>query len=96
MNPLPARMADRWQTRAEPGPGEAQFYWQILMRDQPQVRALAAVARERLTRFSGLHFTPEQWLPECLITIDTIHLIAQHGAERAWNWQPVAAIPIGS
>jgi 2'-5' RNA ligase superfamily len=207
MNPLPARMADRWQTRAEPGPGEAQLYWQILMRDQPQAGALAAVARERLTRFSGLHFTPEQWLhlsvlriglmteispgeigamvdqarhllkpippvtftlgrvlyhpeaitlgvrpgdaldgvslairkatastldvpadvttaprvphvtvaystrdqaagpiiaalgrelPECLVTIDTIHLIAQHGAERAWNWQPVAAIPIGS
>jgi len=177
------------------------------MRDQPQVRALAAVARQRLTGFSGLHFTPEQWLhlsvlrvglstdispgdidamvvqaghllkstppvtftlgqvlyhpeaislgvtpgdaldavslairqatastlalpadvttspwtphvsvaystqdqaaepiiaalgrelPMCPVTIDTIHLIAQHGAERAWNWQPVAAISIGS
>ena len=60
MSPLPARMADRWQARAEPGPGQAQLYWHVLMRDQPQVRALAAVARGRLNGFSGLHFTPEQ------------------------------------
>jgi 2'-5' RNA ligase len=207
MSPLPTRMADRWQARAEPGPDEAQLYWHILMRDQPQVRALAATARHRLTGFSGLHFTPEEWLhlsvlrvglsneisaddidamvgqanhllksippvtftlgqvlyhpeaitlgirpqdaldavsaairqatastqalstdgttslwtphvtvaystqdqaaepiitalgrelPVCPVTIDTIHLVAQHGAERAWNWRPVATISIGS
>jgi 2'-5' RNA ligase len=207
VSPLPARMADRWQARAEPGPGEAQLYWHILMRDQPQIRALAAVARQRLAGFTGLHFTPEQCLhvsvlrvgltteiahdqidamvgqardllrlippvtftvgkvlyhpeaialgvgpadaldatalavrkaaastlalsadvttslraphvtvaystqdqaadpiiaslgrelPECPVTIDTIYLIAQHGAERAWNWQPIATIAIGS
>ncbi len=206
MSPLPARMADRWQARAEPGPGQAQLYWHVLMRDQPQVRALAAVARGRLGGFSGLHFTPEQWLhlsvlrvglatdfahgeieamvgearpllqrippvtftlgqvlyypeaitlgarpgdaldavavtvrqaaastsvrpadvtaplriphvtvaystqdqpadpiiaalgrelPECPVTIDAIHLIAQHGAERAWNWQSLARIALG-
>jgi 2'-5' RNA ligase len=206
MSLLPVRMADRWQDRADPGPGEAQLYWHILMRDQPQVRALAAVARQRLSGFTGLHFTPEQWLhmsvlrvgltaelahteidamvtqarrslqqmspvtvtlgqvlyhpeaialgvrsddhlddvaqavrkaatstiglsadvtaslwiphvtvaystqdqpagpiiaalgrelPECPVTIDTIHLVAQHGAERAWNWQPITAITIG-
>jgi 2'-5' RNA ligase len=200
-------MADRWLDRAEPGPGEAQLYWHILMRDQPQVCALAAVARQRLTGFTGLHFTPERWLhlsvlrvglatdldsgeidamvtkarhllpqvspvtvtlgqvlyhpeaitlgvrpggvldhvaqtvreaatsttglstdvsgslwiphvtvaystedqsaepiiaalgrelPECPVTIDRIHLVAQHGAERAWNWQPITAITIGS
>jgi 2'-5' RNA ligase len=177
------------------------------MQDQPQVRALAAVARQRLNGFSGLHFTPEQYLhlsilrvglsteispsdidamvgqasrllksrppvtftlgqvlyhpeaislgirpedalnavslairqatastlalptdvttsswiphvtvaystqdqaaepiiaalgrelPMCPVTIDTIHLIAQHAAERAWNWQSVATISIGS
>lgn len=199
-------MADRWQARAEPGPGQAQLYWHVLMRDQPQVRALAAVARGRLSGFGGLHFTPEQWLhlsilrvglatdvargeieamvsqarpllqrippvtftlgqvlyhpeaitlgvrpgdaldavavavrkaatstltrpadvttplwiphvtvaystedqpadpiiaalgrelPECPVTIDTIYLIAQHGAERDWNWQPLARIAIG-
>jgi 2'-5' RNA ligase len=176
------------------------------MRDQPQVRALAAVARGRLSAVSGLHFTPEQWLhltvlrvglttdfapgeieamvgqarqplqrvppvtftlgqvlyhpeaislgarpgdaldavagavrqaaastparpadvttplwiphvtvaystqdqpadpiiaalgrelPECPVTIDAIHLIAQHGPERAWNWQSLARIALG-
>jgi 2'-5' RNA ligase len=34
-------------------------------------------------------------LPECPVTIDTIHLIAQHGAERDWTWQPLATIPVG-
>jgi 2'-5' RNA ligase len=205
MSPLPARMADRWHARAEPGPGQAQLYWHVLMRDQPQVRALAAVARGRLSGFGGLHFTPEQWLhlrilrlglatdvargeieamvsqarpllqrippvtftlgqvlyhpeaitlgarpgdaldavavavrqaaastpdwpadvatpwiphvtvaystqdqpadpiiaalgrelPECPVTIDAIHLIAQHGPERAWNWQSLARIALG-
>jgi 2'-5' RNA ligase len=206
MSPLPVRMADRWQDRAEPGSGEAQLYWHILMRDQPQVCALAAVARQRLSGFTGLHFTPEQWLhmsvlrvgltselasgeidamvtqarhllqqippvtvtlgqvlyhpeaiilgaqlgdaldrvaqvvrdaatsttglptdvrarlwiphvtvaystqdqsadpiiaalghelPECPVTIDRIHLVAQHGAERAWNWQPITTVTIG-
>jgi 2'-5' RNA ligase len=199
-------MADRWQARDEPGPEQAQLCWHVLMRDQPQVRALAAVARGRLSSFSGLHFTPEQWLhlsvlrvglttdfahgeieamvgqarpllqrvppvtftlgqvlyhpeaitlgarpgdaldavaeavrqaaastparpadvttppwiphvtlaystqdqpagpiiaalgrelPECPVTIDAIHLIAQHGPERAWNWQSLARIALG-
>jgi 2'-5' RNA ligase len=207
MSPLPVRMADRWQGRPEPGPGEAQLYWHILMRDQPQVRALAAVARQRLAGCDGLHFTPEPWLhlsllrvgltsdlpparvddmvgqarhllapvppatctighvryhpeaitlgvspghaldaiaaairqaaaslpgpppdvtastwtphvtvaystldqpaaplisalgrelPGCPVTIDTVHLIAQHGAERSWTWQPLAAITLSS
>jgi 2'-5' RNA ligase len=206
MSPLPTRMTDRWRARSEPGPGEAQLYWHILMSDQPQVRALAAVAQRRLDGFPGLHFTPEQrlhlsiqrvglttqvpgeaiavmvdqarrllqevppitftlgqvlyhpeaivlgvrpdgvldplarsvgqatgaalalptavpepiWvphvtvaystedqeaapiiaalghqLPECPVTIDRIHLIAQHGAERSWNWQSVATISAG-
>jgi 2'-5' RNA ligase len=200
-------MTDRWHGRAEPGPGEAQLYWHILMRDQPQVRALAAVARRRLAGCDGLHFTPEPWLhlsllrvgltsrlppagvdamvsqarhllasvppaactlgqvlyhpegialglrpgdaldaiaaairqaaasvpgrppdeaaapwaphvtvaystrdqpaapligalgrelPDCPVTIDTVHLIAQHGAERSWTWQPLAAITLSS
>ena len=206
MSPLPTGMADRWRNRAEPGPGEAQLYWHILMQDQPQVRALAAVARQRLNGFGGLHFTPEQrlhlslfrvgltadislsdidamvgsarhqlklippvtfalgrvlyhpeaislgvtppdalealslgirkvvastlvvpkevtnspWtphvtiaystqdqaadpiiaalgreLPECPVTIDTVHLVAQRGAERAWNWQSLATVSVG-
>jgi hypothetical protein len=62
MSPLPARMADRWHARPEPRPGQAQLYWHMLMRDQPQVCALAALARQRLDGFPGLHFAPGQWL----------------------------------
>jgi 2'-5' RNA ligase len=62
VNLLPDRMADRWKSRPEPGPGQAQVYWHILMRDQPQVCALAALARHRLADFAGLHFTPEERL----------------------------------
>jgi 2'-5' RNA ligase len=62
MSPLPTRMTDRWHARPEPGSGQAQLYWHILMHDQPQVCALAALARQRLDGFPGLHFTPEQWL----------------------------------
>lgn len=117
MSPLPDRMIDRWRTRPDPAPDEAQLYWHILMRDQPQVCALAAIARQRLAAFSGLHFTPEHpWrphitlvysteeqpaapiitalgrdLPCSSITVDTIHLIAQHGSERSWNWQTTAS-----
>jgi 2'-5' RNA ligase len=195
-------MTDRWQDRPEPGPGTAQYWWHILMQDQPQVRALGAVARQRLSGISGLHVTPEQWLhlsilrvglstdlpaahldtmvsqarqllarvlpvtcsvgqvlyhpeaialgvrpdgaldaveqairqaaprsaalstgvwiphitlaystrdqpagpiiaalgrelPECPVTIDRVHLIAQHGPERDWAWQPVATASLG-
>jgi hypothetical protein len=44
MSPLPALMADRWRARPEPRPGQAQLYWHMLMCDQPQVGALAALA----------------------------------------------------
>jgi 2'-5' RNA ligase len=55
-------MADRWQGRAEPSPGQGMLYWHILLGDSPQVKALASIAQERLARFSGLHFTPKRWL----------------------------------
>jgi 2'-5' RNA ligase len=55
-------MKNRWASRPEPGPGQAQLYWHVLMRDQPQVCALAAVARQRLAGFAGLHAVPERWL----------------------------------
>jgi 2'-5' RNA ligase len=55
-------MANRWECRAEPNPGQGKLHWHILFRDHPQVLALASMAQERLTHFSGLHFTPRQWL----------------------------------
>ena len=55
-------MADRWQSRAEPRADQGKLYWHVLLRDQPRLRALASLAQERLARFSGLHFTPIEWL----------------------------------
>lgn len=58
----PPGMTDRWRSRPQPGPDEAQLWWHILMGEQPQLRAVAAVAGRRLAAFPGLHVTPEQRL----------------------------------
>lgn len=55
-------MANRWEYRTEPGPGQRMLYWHILLGDQLQVKALASIGRERLAHFDGLHFTPLRWL----------------------------------
>ena len=34
-------------------------------------------------------------LPECKITVSSVSLIAQQGAERLWDWHPVAEIQLG-
>jgi 2'-5' RNA ligase len=199
-------MTDRWAARPEPGPDQAQLCWHVLMGAQPQIRAVAAVARRRLESFPGLHVTPESYLhlrvlpvglagdlapssvdamvglvrrelqrmppvtvcfgrvlyhpetvslgmqpgdaldsmsaviraatdsalgrpgeaagqpwvphvtiaysardqpaapiiaalgrelPECEITIDRVTLVAQHGPEREWRWQPLASASLG-
>jgi 2'-5' RNA ligase len=69
VSPLPREMADRWQSRPEPGPGQAQLYWHILMKDQPEVQALVSIARQRLAGFPGLHFTPPQWLHSTVLRV---------------------------
>jgi 2'-5' RNA ligase len=58
MTTLPAQMTDCWHNRAEPGPGEGDLYWHMLMNDHPQVIDLARDAQQRLARFPGLHMTP--------------------------------------
>jgi 2'-5' RNA ligase len=58
MTTLPAQMIDRWHNRAEPGPGEGDVYWHMLMKDYPQVVDLARDAQQRLAPFPGLHMTP--------------------------------------
>lgn len=55
-------MVNRWENRTEPRPGSGILYWHILLGDQPQVQALTSKARNKLTKFTGLHFTPERWL----------------------------------
>ena len=74
-------MKNRWESRPEPGPGQAQLYWHVLMRDQPQVCALAAVARQRLAPFAGLHLTPERWLHLSVLRVGLAGEIPQAGLE---------------
>jgi 2'-5' RNA ligase len=62
MSTLPEALIDRWENRAEPGPGEGMVYWHMLMRDHPQVAAMAQKAQAQLAQFNGLHMTPLKWL----------------------------------
>ncbi|MFC9976843.1 2'-5' RNA ligase family protein [Spirillospora sp. NPDC127200] len=62
MSPLPRQMINRWQNRAEPGPGQGTIYWHILLGDQPEARNAAHAAQKRLANFSGLHMPPADWL----------------------------------
>jgi|ERR1022692_2941053 2'-5' RNA ligase len=55
-------MANRWANRPEPRPGQGKLYWHILLKDYPEVQAIAAAGQEKLAGFRGLHFTPKQWL----------------------------------
>jgi 2'-5' RNA ligase len=62
MTALPTQMIDRWEHRVDPAPGQATVYWHVLMRDHPEVIALARHAQQRLAAFPGLHVTPLEWL----------------------------------
>lgn len=75
MSPFPARMIDRWERRAEPGPNEGAIYWHILFQDQPQVAGLAQYARGRLATFNGLHMTPLKWLHMTTLALGTAETI---------------------
>ena len=79
MTRLPSQMADRWQGRAEPSPGQGMLYWHILLGDSPQVRELASIARERLACFSGLHFTPERWLHVTTLAVGLVEEFTEAG-----------------
>ena len=74
-------MTDRWRDRADPPPGQARLYWHVLMRDQPQVRALAALARQRLAPYPGLHLTPEERLHMTILRAGTSPDLPQEGIE---------------
>ncbi|HSS87741.1 MAG TPA: 2'-5' RNA ligase family protein [Streptosporangiaceae bacterium] len=72
MTHLPSQMANRWQGRAELSPEQGMLYWHILLGDSSEVRALAAIAQERLACFSGLHFTPKRWLHVTTLAVGLI------------------------
>jgi len=58
MTTPPAQMIDRWHNREEPGPGQSNLYWHMLMNDHQQVVDLARDIQQRLAQFPGLHMTP--------------------------------------
>jgi 2'-5' RNA ligase len=62
MSPLPAQFTDRWGTRAARSSYEDAVCWHLLLGDNAGARGIAAQARQRLARFSGLQMTPERWL----------------------------------
>ena len=98
MTALPAQMIDRWQQRAEPGPGHGILYWHILLGDQPQIVGLAREAQQRLARFTGLHMTPAAWLhittlvagPADTLTGHDIEEMAAAASQDLATIQPVA------
>ncbi len=59
---LPEQMTNRWARRRDSEPGEQTLYWHVLMRDYPEVGALAQQARHQLSAFDGLHMTPADCL----------------------------------
>jgi 2'-5' RNA ligase len=97
MSPLPVQMRDRWRDRAEAKPGQGTIYWHILLRDQPKALAMAKEAQERLSRFAGLHMTPQQSLHITMLLVGSTDSIAAqqttqmlHEAKRALSGvQPV-------
>jgi 2'-5' RNA ligase len=62
MIPFPKQLIDRWQNRPDAHPKHGMVYWHVLLGDHPQVRATTRIARERLSKFGGLHMTPLKWL----------------------------------
>ena len=97
MTPMPLQMTDRWQHRADPAPGQGTVYWHVLMRDYPQAVALAQLAQQRLSQFSGLHMTPLEWLhmttmvagPAADFTDDQLARMAKTATEALHNIPPV-------
>jgi 2'-5' RNA ligase len=97
MNGLPAEMADRWQDRAEPAPGEGLIYWHMLVGTNPDVLTLVREVRWKLARFTGLHLTPYAWLhmtalivgPASEISNEQIQKMATAAGRRLADLPPI-------
>jgi hypothetical protein len=33
-------------------------------------------------------------MPSCQVTVESVSLVAQHGPERAWAWEPLTRLPL--
>jgi 2'-5' RNA ligase len=63
MSPLPKQLIDRWRDgHGAFEPEHGTLYWHVLMGGKPQLRDAALTAQTRISKFSGLHMTPPQWL----------------------------------
>ena len=75
MSKLPTQFVDRWENRAEPGPGQGVVYWHMLMDGYPEVAEIAREAQQRLAHFNGLHMTPLKWLHMTTLIAGPAHAI---------------------
>ena len=75
MSPLPARFTGRWDNQARLSYDDA-VCWHVLLGGDAAVQAAAASARKRLSRFTGLHMTPPQWLHVTIMRVGTSDLIS--------------------
>jgi 2'-5' RNA ligase len=100
MTALPTQMIDRWEHRADQAPGQDIVYWHVLMRDHPEVIALACDAQQRLATFPGLHMTPLKWLhmttmvagPAERFTSGQLDLMAETAAELLAKVPPITVM----
>jgi 2'-5' RNA ligase len=81
MSPLPAQFTGRWDSASRPSYEDA-VCWHLLLGAHASVRAAAAVARQRLARFTGLHMTPPQWLHVTVLRAGTADRVTQDDMSR--------------
>jgi 2'-5' RNA ligase len=76
MSPFPTRFTGRWDNPARASYEDA-VCWHLLLGHNASVQAAAAVARERLAGFTGLHMTPPEWLHVTVLRAGTAALVTQ-------------------
>jgi 2'-5' RNA ligase len=81
MSPLPARFTGRWDNQARLSYDDA-VCWHVLLGGDSAVQAAAASARKRLSRFTGLHMTPPQWLHVTIMRAGTSDVISPGDMSR--------------
>src|ERR1700751_5297805 len=99
---LPDQLADRWQNRPEPPPGEGVVSWHMLMRGYREVVDMAGQAQQRLAGFGGLPMTPLRWLhittllagPAADFSPDQLTRMTETAAELLASTPP-AAVTLG-
>jgi 2'-5' RNA ligase len=76
VSPLPERFTGRWDNPVRPSYDDT-VCWHLLLGSDAAVQAAAAVARQRLAGFNGLHMTPPEWLHVTVLRVGTADLVTQ-------------------